>query len=249
MPKSLMNLASDIVSRDCVPTPVLVLVPAGEFLMGAGAGDKFANSTERPRVRIRIKGFAIGSFAVTVGEYRVFEPGHAPGDQADLPAVHVSWDNASEFCNWLATKSGKPYRLPSEAEWEYACRAGTDTPFYTGNSLDIADANYLYNETGTRIGRGERAAVGSYPGNRWGLHETHGNVSEWCADFWHPSHEHASLNGSPRRDAETPKRAIRGGSWDYLPRLLRSSWRDGLPPETRRDNLGFRVACSLPKAP
>ena len=231
------------------PNPAMVMIPSGEFKMGASAEDKFANHTELPSVKIRVREFAIGSFAVTVGEYRAFQPDHAPGEDKHLPVVHVSWNEASQFCEWLSDKSGKRYRLPSEAEWEFACRAGTTTPFHTGHHLSLVDANYFYNEAGHRVGQGSRVPVGSYPPNHWGLHEVHGNVSEWCADSWHPSHECTSLNGLPRLSTEPTTRVIRGGSWDYLPRLLRSSWRDGVPAGNRRDNLGFRIACTLVPKP
>ena len=228
-------------------SPVLIAIPAGEFQMGSSANDKFANSAERPNVRVQIDAFAIGACAVTVEEFRGFKPEHAPEEPTRLPVVDVSWDDACEFCAWLSKELGAPYRLPSEAEWEYACRAGTDTPFYTGDQLAGADANYYYDESGSRVGLGARVASGSFPPNPWGLYEMHGNVCEWCADAWHPSHQGA--RGSARSLPGSPMRVIRGGGWDYLPRLLRSSWRDGLPAETRRDNLGFRVACTLQKTP
>jgi len=231
------------------PNPAMVMIPSGEFKMGAGPEDKFANHTELPSVKIRVREFAIGSFAVTVGEYRAFQPDHAPEDHEHLPVVHVSWNEACQFCEWLSAKSGKNYRLPTEAEWEFACRAGTTTPFHTGHQLSIQDANYFYSESGLRVGPGSRVEVGSYPPNCWGIHEAHGNVSEWCADSWHPSHEGASLNGLRRESNENPMRVIRGGSWDYLPRLLRSSWRDGVPAGNSRDNLGFRIAYSLSSKP
>jgi formylglycine-generating enzyme required for sulfatase activity len=163
----------------------------------------------------------------------------------ELPVVDVSWTDAQAFCAWLAAETRNPWRLPSEAEWEIACRAGTDTPFSTGWGLSIEEANFLYDEEGERIGPGRRTAMRSYPANPWGLRDMHGNVCEWCADAWHPSHERAASDGSPRIGAFDADRVIRGGAWDLLPRLLRSSWRDGLPPQTRRDNLGFRLAVTL----
>ena len=217
--------------------------------MGASSNDKFANSTERPTVRVQIEAFAIGCTAVTVGEYRLFSTQHSPDDDSGLPAVAVNWNDASDYCAWLAQVSGLDYRLPSEAEWEYACRAGTETPFYTGHQLTIEEANYFYDESGTRVGPGRRMRTGSFPANPWGLYEMHGNISEWCADAWNSSHTVAGQRGLNHELPINPMRAIRGGGWDYLPRLLRSSWRDGLPPDTRRDNLGFRIACTLSNLP
>ena len=223
-------------------TPVRMFsLPAGEFVMGARRGDKFANSTERPAVLVQIDAFAIGRWPVTVGEWRTFQPEHAPDDADELPVVDVSWNDACNFCEWLAEKSSARYRLPRETEWEYACRAGSDTPFHSGAMLSSEDANFYYDESGARVGRGARTPVGAFPANAFGLHDMHGNVCEWCADAWHTSHDHAR-----RETVRSPMRVIRGGAWDYLPRLLRSSWRDGLPPHTRRDNLGFRIALTLP---
>jgi formylglycine-generating enzyme required for sulfatase activity len=138
--------------------------------------------------------------------------------------------------------TGREYRLASEAEWEYACRAGTRSAFATGEEMTATQANFLYDETGIRIGRGRRTPVGSYPPNQFGLHDLHGNVSEWVGDGWHPSYLGAPTGGRTWFDEENPRRVVRGGAWDYLPRLLRSSWRDWRSAVERADNIGFRVA-------
>src|SRR5690606_10303274 len=142
------------------------------------------------------------------------------------------------YCDWLARATGLPFRLPTELEWEHACRAGADCIFQSGDALEPEDARFLYDESGSVVGRGERAPVGSYPPNAFGLHDMLGNVCEWTASPWTDSL-------APEASASQTLKTIRGGAWDYLPRLLRASWRDGLPPETRRDNLGFRVACDV----
>ncbi|MDB6073602.1 MAG: hypothetical protein JWO89_1242, partial [Verrucomicrobiaceae bacterium] len=120
-----------------------------------------------------------------------------------------------------------------EVEWEYACRAGSATIFAFGEALESPQANYLYDEHGFKVGPGSRTLPRSYPPNAFGLEDMHGNVCEWVADAWRPSYV-----ASP----EDSLRVIRGGAWDYMPRLLRSAWRDSAPPKTMRDNLGFRVA-------
>ena len=196
----------------------LITVPAGTFVMGAGAADKFATDTERPAHRVTLASFGIGSVPVTVREFRAYAPDHAPGDDEALPAVNVTWHEAAGYCAWLAAQTGVPYRLPSEAEWEYACRAGTTTPFACGADVRIELANYLYTETGERVGCGGRTRVGVYPANAFGLHDHHGNVCEWVADIWHASYHGAPNDGTAwTTRSDSSFRVIRGGVWDYLP--------------------------------
>jgi formylglycine-generating enzyme required for sulfatase activity len=225
--------------------PQLVALPAGEFIMGENADDKFANDTERPAHRVTFPGpFALGIYPIRVGEFRCFCPAHAPDEPAAWPVACVNWQEATDYCNWLSEQSGRRFRLPSEAEWEYACRAGTSTPFALGDDITIADANFLYDETGRRIGPENRTPAGSYPPNAFGLHDLHGNVCEWVADSWHPNYLAAPHDGRAWIQPGDERRVIRGGAWDYLPRLLRSSWRDWRAESYRADNLGFRVATS-----
>jgi formylglycine-generating enzyme required for sulfatase activity len=235
--------------------PGLVELPPGNFIMGGTDDDKFVTDTERPAHRVVIAHrFALGRFPVTVGEYRAFAPQHAPNDDPDWPVVNVSWDNAQAFCIWLASITGQPFRLPSESEWEYACRAGTRTSFVDGDKITPDDANFLYSEEGQRIGLGQRTPAGRYAANAFGLYDLLGNVCEWVEDAWHRNYDGAPTNGSAWLTASgsawlatggSDCRAIRGGAWDYLPRLLRSAWRDSLPRTHHRDNVGFRVALTL----
>jgi len=227
------------------PASRWIAVPAGQFLMGESSGDKFANDTERPAHLVHLRPFALGCFPVTVGEYQAFDAGHAPHDDPALPVVNVNWHGARAYCAWLTRTRGGSYRLPSEAEWEYACRAGSTTPFAFGAEIAPHEANFFYSESGERIGRGRRTVCGEFPANAFGLHDLHGNVCEWVDDVWHPHYTGAPDDGSSWVTSGDPaRRVIRGGAWDYLPRLLRSAWRDGLGVDRRRDNVGFRIATS-----
>lgn len=212
--------------------PDLVSIPAGQFLMGENEEDKYANDTERPRHSVKVSAFRIGRFPVTIAEYRLFSPNHEPDQPADWPVTKVSWQDAQAYCQWL----GSEYRLPSEAEWEYAARSGTQTPYPFGSILDTTLANYYYDEQGNKVGPGHRTPAGSYPANEYGLYDMLGNVCEWVQDSW--SHTYTSTPN----DEPTNLRVLRGGAWDYLPRLLRCSWRDALALNCRRDNVGFRIA-------
>ncbi len=226
---------------ECLP------LPTGEFIMGETKHDKFSTDTERPAHRVDFAhNFALGLFPVTLAQFRAVFPAHASEEDPSFPVVNVSWDDAAAYCDALAARTGKPFRLPTEAEWEYACRAGSRMAFATGAELSTEQANYLYSEAGEKIGRGRRTAIGEFPANAFGLYDLHGNVCEWVADVWHPDYRYAPADGSAWIDGgEFDVRVIRGGGWDYLPRLLRSAWRDYLTRSTYRDNLGFRVAYTL----
>jgi formylglycine-generating enzyme required for sulfatase activity len=227
--------------------PPLVRLPPGTFVMGGAADDKFLTDTERPAHRVAIgRAFALGRFPVSVAEFRAFAPGHAPGDADDLPVVDVSWDDARAYCAWLGIRARERFRLPTETEWEFACRGESRLPFGTGHEITLGSANFMYSEEGLRVGRGCRTPVGTYAPNAFGLHDLHGNVCEWVEDAWHPDYVGAPADGSAWvENAASGRRVIRGGAWDYLPRLLRSAWRDSLPHANRRDNLGFRIALTL----
>jgi formylglycine-generating enzyme required for sulfatase activity len=224
--------------------PDWVTLPSGTFVMGESPDDKFATDTERPAHTVALpRAFALARFPVTVSDYRAFAPEHAPGDNPEWPAVNVSWDEANAYCAWGRRETGAAWRLPTEAEWEYACRSGHRAAFAGTDELTTADANFLYAEDGRRVGPGGRTAAGRYAPNGFGLFDLLGNVCEWVADAWHPDFWGAPSDGSPWLD-DGPRRVIRGGAWDYLPRLLRCAWRDALPRGSRRDNVGFRLALS-----
>jgi formylglycine-generating enzyme required for sulfatase activity len=223
--------------------------------MGADdADDKFAGPLEKPRHLVTIaKPFALARTPTTFDEWDSYarEAGaHRPRDhgfgRGNHPVIDVSWDDATGYVQWLSARTGRRYRLPSEAEWEYACRAGTQTVFNTGPTLSIDQANYLYTDVRQRPGLGRPVPVASYPPNAFGLYDMHGNVCELTADAWHDAYAGAPADGSAWTDPATPWRVVRNGGWDAMPRILRCAYRDPLPRSTRFDNVGFRVACDAP---
>lgn len=219
----------------------LIAVTGGTFWMGENADDKFANDTERPRHQVSVSSFLLARSPVTLGEFRRFRAGHEYGKPDEWPVARVSWEEAVEYCGWLGTG----FRLPTEAEWEFAARAGSTTPYPWGATIAPEQANHLYSEQGDRVGPGRRSVPGAYAANAWGFFDMLGNVCEWVQDVWSANYRGASDDGCNRNSVLTSnQRVLRGGAWDYMPRLLRTSWRDSLPKETKRDNVGFRVARS-----
>jgi formylglycine-generating enzyme required for sulfatase activity len=178
------------------------------------------------------------------------------------PVEQVSWYKAVEFCARLSKATGREYRLPTEAEWEYACRAGTTTPFYCGKTITTDLANYRgtdreeYGWSGSYdygpkgVYREKTTKVGSFPANPWGLYDMHGNVLEWCMDDWHNSYgdkpDELKQNGGLAWSSSDKRRvgkSLRGGSWNNVPRSCRSAVRGGNPPDVRNAISGFRVVC------
>ncbi|MGN6724329.1 MAG: formylglycine-generating enzyme family protein [Tepidisphaeraceae bacterium] len=234
---------------EAAAAPPVVELPTGEFWMGADLeNDKFASIVELPRHRVTIaRPFAIGVTPVTVGQWNAFAQTKnrdlLPG-MSNLPATRVSARDIDDYLEFLTAEFGRPYRLPSEAEWEYACRAMTDTIFSTGDRIDVGQANFLYLDLGGRPGTGRLMPVGSYPPNAFGLFDMHGNVAEIVADDWHNDYAGAPADGTAWRDASrSAVRVVRNGGWDGLPRILRSAFRDWVLDRQRFDNIGFRIAC------
>ena len=224
-----------------------VRLPAGSFQMGGLETDKFVSAVELPRHEVTFtRAFQMMPHPVTRAQWLQLMPAPNGQDQhlaSDLPIVGISWDDAMDYCRRLSDATGLFHRLPSEAEWEYACRAGSSHVFAAQNDLTPADANYSYDERGHPVGPGRLLPIGHFPANAWGLHDLLGNVCEWVADRWHPSYHGAPIDGSAWFDdapSET-RRTLRGGAWDHLPRVLRCSWRDWAPASARWDNLGFRL--------
>jgi formylglycine-generating enzyme required for sulfatase activity len=175
--------------------------------------------------------------------------GFAQGD--DSPVVCVTWNDAQRYVGWLSQETGQTWRLPTEAEWEYAARAGTTTPFSTGNCISTDQANYNgnydYNDCGAKTGvyLQRTQPVRSYPANRWGLYEMHGNVWEWVEDCYHDSYTGAPTDGSAWMQESCPVRVLRSGSWIIDPSFARAAFRGGNQPEFRNNNVGFRLARTL----
>jgi formylglycine-generating enzyme required for sulfatase activity len=163
--------------------------------------------------------------------------------------IDVNWEDAQAYCRWLTAVTGKHYRLPSEAEWEYSCRAGTDTPFWWGWSISASKANYDGNYTygGVRGKYRQRTVrVESFEANPWGLYQVHGNVWEWCQDIWHETYAGAPDDGSPwLQGVDASRRVLRGGSWFYNPQYLRSASRNKYTTDGRFNYFGFRVVRML----
>ncbi|HEY9753360.1 MAG TPA: formylglycine-generating enzyme family protein, partial [Coleofasciculaceae cyanobacterium] len=178
-----------------------------------------------------VPSFLMSKYPVTQAQYQKVmgvNPSHFKGD--NRPVDSVTWHQAVEFCQRLTQQTGREYRLPSEAEWEYACRAGTTTPFHFGETIATDLANYGDNQ-------GYTTEVGSFPPNDFGLYDMHGNVWEWCADYWHGNYEAAPTDGSGGQD----RRILRGGSWCARPKHCRSAYRLDLDPRYGVFPTGFRV--------
>jgi formylglycine-generating enzyme required for sulfatase activity len=239
----------------------LMLIPAGEFVMGAPADEPDSLNYERPQHLVQVPQFLLGRYPVTQAQWRVVA-GYEQGSSIELnpdpskfkgdnhPVESVSWEDAQEFCRRLSAKTGKKYRLPSEAEWEYACRAGTVTPFHFGATISSELANYrgseTYNNGPEGEYRGKTTDVGVFPANDWGLYDMHGNVWEWCEDNWHGNHEGAPGDGSAWVDTgSNTYKLVRGGSWIYYPNDCRSASRSS--SNEFNNNVGFRVVCEPPR--
>jgi formylglycine-generating enzyme required for sulfatase activity/RES domain-containing protein len=261
----------------------MVPIPAGDFLMGSPEDEPGRMGNEGPQHRVRLTPFSLARTPITQAQWRQvasWQP--APGDppwerqlnpdpsffKGDLPVVNrrpehdrrpverVSWFDAQEFCRRLSRRTGRTYTLPSESQWEYACRAGTTTPYAFGTTLSQWQANVAGSGT---------TEVGSFPANAWGLHDMHGNVWEWCLDHWHHGYEGAPADGSAwlstaeQQNQSSTKpvkgliddlesRLLRGGSWDSIPGYCRSAYRFRNRPGNAYGFVGFRVVC-LPQGP
>ncbi len=239
------------VLKDCATCPEMVVLPAGSYLMGsppndananAGAGLRRANADEFPQHQVAVKAFALGKYEVTqeqwheiMGEYPSFNRGRT------LPVETVSWDEAQTYVARLSAKTGKHYRLPTEAEWEYAARAGTTTLFSFGDDPAQMDRYSWY-----RDNSGAKAhPVGEKLPNPFGLHDMHGNVWEWVQDCYTPTYDGASADGSAAPDKPNCPRVIRDGSGVDIPKSLRVAERYSNTTDYRNGNLGFRVARTL----
>jgi formylglycine-generating enzyme required for sulfatase activity len=241
----------------------MVKIPAGSFLMGSPAAEPDRSRDESPQHKVKLESFFMAQTPITQAQWRTvaawqklerdLKPDPSKFKGANRPVERVSWFDAQEFCRRLSQRTGRAYTLPSEAQWEYACRAGSRTPFCFGATLTPELANYngnfIYANGPKGPYREKTIEVASFPANGWGLHDMHGNVWEWCADHWDPHYYNASDDGSPRIKPSpyavmNERRLLRGGSWVDLPADCRSAARSsGARPGLRSSGLGFRVCC------
>ena len=226
--------------------PEMVVIPAGRFRMGdlsgAGADD------EKPVHEVAIaRPFALSKYEITFADYDKFTYPNKVDDKGwgrgRRPVIGVYWDDANEYAAWLSAQTGKRYRLATEAEWEYAARAGSSTKYSWGNDIGSNRANCDNEYCGDRWDY--TAPAGSFSANAWGLHDMHGNVWEWVQDCWNDSYAGAPGDGSAWTNGECGLRVIRGGSWFYGPWYLRSAFRYWTARSYRHNNIGFRLAQDL----
>jgi formylglycine-generating enzyme required for sulfatase activity len=246
----------------------MVMIPSGSFIMGSPETEE-GSTDERPQHQVTIKAFCLGKYQVTQAQWKAvaafpqvnkelkLDPSRFKGD--NRPVEQVSWEDAVEFCDRLSRHTKRQYRLPSEAEWEYACRAGTTTPFHFGETITTNLANYQgtdneeykwsgsYGSGPKGVYREETTAVGSFGvANNFGLYDMHGNVWEWCQDDWHSDYEGAPTDGSAWLSSEesSDRKLLRGGSWHLSPVHCRSAYRSYDALGDLVNNIGFRVVCS-----
>ncbi|MEC4986644.1 MAG: formylglycine-generating enzyme family protein [Oscillatoria sp. PMC 1068.18] len=241
----------------------MVYIPGGTFLMGSPEDEKRRSDSESPQHQVRVPPLFIAKYPTTQAQWqavaslpqieRSLEPNPSRFKGANRPVEQVSWYDCVEFCKRLSKRVNLEIRLPSEAEWEYACRAGTTTPFHFGATLTSAlanyNGNYTYdNETKTEY-RGETTNVGSFPPNAFGLYDLHGNVWEWCADNWHKNYQGAPADGSAWLITNTDndnhsQKLLRGGFWGNNPWYCRSASRDWYSADYKINYIGFRAVVS-----
>ena len=241
--------------KDAQFAPEMVVVPAGEFWMGSKDGEGIGD--ERPRHKVTIaQPFAVSRFAVTFDEWDAARErggvSHSPSGQAwgrarRRPVIDVSWDDARAYVEWLSFTTVQPYRLLSEAEWEYCCRAGTEAQYWWGGEISTEQANYDGNYAWGKGAKDNQKLrpVNSFEPNPWGLYQVHGNVWEWCEDCWHDNYHDGPADSSAWTAGDDQFRVLRGGSWGGGPDTLRSARRIVNFREDRFQDVGFRVARTL----
>jgi len=245
--------------KECNDCPEMVVVPAGSFTMGSPETQPVRSKDEGPQHLVTFdRAFSVGKFAVTFDEWDACEAdggcnAYRPDDRGwgrgRRPVINVSWDDANAYVVWLSRKTGKTYRLLSEAEREYVTRAGSITPFWWGATISPQQANYngnyAYGDSPTGENRARTLPVDSFQSNPWGLYQVHGNVNEWTQDCWHDDYVGAPSDGSAWTAGDCEFRVSRGGSWYSFPALLRAARRNRDFTDLRSFIVGFRVARTL----
>ncbi|MGE4246689.1 MAG: SUMF1/EgtB/PvdO family nonheme iron enzyme [Parvibaculaceae bacterium] len=244
--------------KDCDDCPEMVVVPDGKITLGSPQSEAGRQKSEGPQVEVTIgKPFAVSKLEVTYDQWEScaleggcggYRPKDAGGGKGNLPVAYVSWDDAKAYVSWLRQRTGLPYRLLSEAEWEYAAKAGASTAYSTGSEILTTQANFDGSQltTARKVGDylGHASEVGSYPANGFGLHDMHGNVAEWVEDCWNDSHAGASADGSPR-SGDCSRRLAKGGAWYFEAPFARAAARMSYPKQKRLNIVGFRIARDL----
>jgi len=240
------------VFKDCNDCPEMVVIPAGSFVMGSPVGETGRDPDEGPLRTVAVRSFAAGKFELTFEQWdgcvNARGCSHRPSDQGwgrgNRPVINVSWDDAQQYVKWLSGKTGQTYRLLSEAEWEYAARAGTDSAYPSGLRMRSGVANC--HQCGSQWDDKQTASVGQFAANTFGLHDMAGNVWEWIQDTWHSDYNGAPVDGSAWNEGgDTSRRVLRGGSFgDFVP-SLRSASRWAKPPNLQTFIVGFRIARNL----
>ena len=244
-----LNLGNDI-------TLDLIGIPGGKFMMGSSEAELEREKEESPQHQVSIRPFLIGKYPITQAQWQAIMDSNPSrfvdtnSCQSKKPVERVSWFDCGLFCDKLSQMIGREFRLPTEAEWEYACRGKTTTPFHYGWTIGTGLANYngedVYGSGFEGENRRSTTDVDSFPPNKFGLYDLHGNIAEWCSDSWHNSYQNAPTDGNAW-DSENPKdfRILRGGSWLHLPGSCRSAQRIKSDPKNKSDAFGFRIAASI----
>ena len=234
--------------KDGGKAPVMVVIPAGSFEMGSSSSSRFTD--ERPRHTVNIKSFAVSKYEVTFVEYDRFAkasdrklPDDLYMDRKTHPVIYVKWDDAYYYVKWLSEQTGKKYRLLSESEWEYASSTGTKSPFWWGYNEEAGKAHCFGCETG--LDPRKPSKVGGFEANKFGLHDTAGNVAEWVRDCWHENYKGAPIDGGVWEGGDCTYRTVRGGAYISPQQSIRSAKRDKLKSDAGYDHVGIRVARAL----
>ncbi|MEG4588607.1 formylglycine-generating enzyme family protein [Microcoleus sp. MOSTC5] len=228
----------------------MVYIAGGTFMMGSPNSEQGRYDYENPHHLVTVPAFFAGKYPITQAQWEAVMGNNPSGFKGEKRCVeNVSWDDAVEFCAKVSQKNGKKYRLLSEAEWEYACRAKTTTEFHFGENItpDLVNYHgyYPYANAPKGLSRKETTNVGRFPPNAFGLYDMHGNVWEWCSDRWHENYNGAPTDGSCWETGTSEYRMLRGGSWDNYAVNCRSADRNWLSAGGRRRKIGFRVAVDL----